>query len=163
MRRFLGLMVSATAALVAPCANSRAQGVSASPLGYWTGVVHWRVSHESAIGQSTRHLSGSVALAPSRARPGLVEVSIKLLSSDYIGTTFQWSIAKGRCFAGGASLSPAAQLPELAITNDGLAELDVDSPITLQVDSAYHVNVYLNGVEESNVVACADLKATTAR
>lgn len=133
------------------------------PPTYWTGIVHWRVSHEAGVGQSTRHLSGSLALAPSRLRPGETQVSIKLLSSDYIGAEFQWSIAKGRCFSGGESLIPAPKLPDLPINNDGVAELDVDSPIVLLSDATYHFNLYMYGQEESNVVACADLKPARTR
>jgi hypothetical protein len=153
------LAAFAAVTLVASRPEAQALGSPApAPAGYWTGIVHWRVSHEAGIGQSTRHLSGSVAVGPSKLRPGKAQVAIKLLSSDYVGAEFQWSIAVGRCFSGGKPLIPAAELPDLPINNDGVAELDLDSPFLLQADALYHVNIYMYGTEETNVVACADLK-----
>jgi hypothetical protein len=157
------LVIGAALTVSAHSLGAQAPGSTTPPPGYWTGIVHWRVSHEAGIGQSTRHVSGSVAMAPSRKRPGEVQVSIKLLASDYIGAEFQWTLARGRCFAGGEPLIPPATLPDLPITNDGVAELDVDSPFVLAADGAYHFNLYLYGVQETNVVACAELKPARAR
>ena len=164
MNRLASLAAVAAVALSGHQLAAQVTPAATPPLPtYWTGIVHWRVSHEAGVGQSTRHLSGSVALAPSRIRPGDMEVSIKLRSSDYIGAEFQWSIARGRCFGGGVSLIPAPKLPDLPINNDGVSELDVDSRIVLESDAAYHFNLYLYGAEEANVVACAELKPARTR
>ncbi len=159
LRRFTLLVAGAAVLLSAQQLVAQAQGSPVSPtMGSWKGIVHWRISHEAAIGQSMRHLSGTVAAAPSATRAGELRVAIKLLSNDYVGAEFLWSIAPGRCFSGSEPLIQPARLRGLPITDDGVAELEVDSPFMLQAESAYHFNVYLYGAQETNVVACAELR-----
>ena len=153
--RYSLLVPLAVACGVAPALLS---AQAAIPVGRWNANIRPMLAPSSGIGSATMRMYGSVTVTANRAgNPGSWVVEIRL-TSDRPSETLLWAIAPGRCQSGAVAQIQANQLPPLEVTANGTAEISTAANLILSPGDSYHLDIFRNGQQQENVVACATLK-----
>ena len=133
------------------------------PVGRWSANIRPTLAPSSGLGSSTARMYGSVNVTPNRnGTPGSWTVEIRL-TSDRPSETLLWAIVPGRCQSGGVPEIQANQLPTLDVHANSNADLTASANLTLSPTNAYHLDIYRNGQQAENVIACATLKYSESK
>ncbi len=101
-------------------------------------------------------VSGEARLTPGRT-VGEVQASVKI-SNSVVGLEHRWQIRRGDCgTAVGNDIAPTSANTPLRVNADGTASATATLPITLPVDSKYHISI-LRSRSDDTVIACGVLE-----
>ena len=128
----------------------------------YSGTFREVQSSDGRVGMNVvLRVNGNVRII-YREATGRSNVSLTLGTSLNSPELLVWAVVPGRCGNGGVPVMPTAQFPPLEVTNAGRGDLTA-SNIPLEMPQRdYHVNVYRGGESLSNVIACANLRASAA-
>lgn len=156
------LRILAILAIAATTASAQADSKApAAATGRYSGAL--RGVSAMGVSDATR-FSGSIDIAPSaNGHVGSYKVDIRLSSSGLnqnstASAILQWSISVGRCGSRVQFLVPPAELPQLELRNGGNAEVSWEGNLNLAANASYQLMVYVNGLREQDMVACANLR-----
>jgi|GEM_PF-5508141 len=137
--------------LVTACGRGRSP--APAPLEQAAAVPNVRLV--ATLQPSGSPVTGQARLAPGRTGQE-VQVTISIQNS-VVGLTHRWQILRGSCDSPiGTDIAPASANAPLLVRADGTAEASITLPITLPVDSDYHVSV-LRSRTDDTVIACGSL------
>lgn len=155
MSRYSLLVPLAVACGVAPALLSAQAPI---PVGRWSANIRPTLAPSSGIGAATMRMYGSVNLTANRAgTPGSWMVEIRL-TSDRPSESLLWDIAPGHCQSGAVAQIQPNQLPPLEVLANGNADITTAANLLLNPGDSYHLDIFRNGQQQENVVACATLK-----
>lgn len=155
--RFL-LAASASLSLLAGCASNPAPSTGALPVRWTASLPPTRTRSESAMVPSELTKAyGSVTLTSSPASPQRSHVRLTV-STPVKSQSLRWAILSGPCGANSLPLIGFESFPVIEIGSSGRGTLDADVPLPMPTEGEYHVNVYFQGQQISDVMTCGDLK-----
>ncbi len=101
-------------------------------------------------------VSGEARLRPGRTASE-VQASVKIINS-VVGLEHRWQIRRGDCGTSvGNDIAPTSSNTPLRVSADGTASATATLPITLPVDSQYHLSI-LRSRSDDTVIACGVLE-----
>jgi hypothetical protein len=101
---------------------------------------------------------GTVLLTVAANSPNRTRARVTLSAPVQSATELRWAIIPGRCGANSLPVIGFESFPVLEVGNTGRGQLDAEIPFTLPTDGQYHVNVYWQGQQLSDVMTCGNLK-----
>ena len=163
--------LSALALGVIACTKTPAVETAASPSSSmstsdaavsWSGNISSVQESNSDVRQSGRGNGyGNAQMTPGDSRSStriIVNYSTGGGSSDRY---LNWAILPGRCGAGSLPLLPISNFPELTVSGDGHAQVNVVLPFEFPIRGDFHINIYHERQQTlDQVVACGNLRAS---
>jgi hypothetical protein len=102
---------------------------------------------------------GSVTLTAAEGSPGRSHVKLSL-TAPVQSQSLRWAILPGPCGSNTLPLIGFEAFPVIEVGATGRGSVEADLPMTLPTDGEYHVNVYFQGQQISDVMTCGALKMT---
>jgi len=100
---------------------------------------------------------GTITLTSSAASPQRSHVRLTI-STPLKSESVRWAILSGPCGANTLPVIGFESFPLIEIGSAGRGTLDTDIPVTMPTQGEYHVNVYFQGQQISDVMTCGELK-----
>jgi hypothetical protein len=125
----------------------------------WTGSLQPTQQRSGALvvtGQN--HAFGSVAIVPLRGNLERMRLTLNVSVPATSSAGLRWAVVPDRCGNGDLPLLGVDQFPLIEIGTNGRGSAQVDLPLQMAPNNAYHVNVYDGAAHLENVVTCANLK-----
>jgi len=139
-------------------AQEPAPATVAAP-GHFAGAVR---AQSFGGAKDANRFSGNVDITHAASgRAGLYKVAMRLSTSGYGGNSsnmLMWSISPGRCGSQVQPLLPPSGLPPIEMRSGGAAELEWEGAIMLAENATYQLVIYDRGMNQQDIVACANLK-----
>jgi hypothetical protein len=122
--------------------------------------MSWVVRLVPTVATGTRIL-GDARVSPS-TKPGHVHVSLDI-AGGAISNRHPWAIVSGACNEiNGIEVGGRAAYVPIELGTDGSKRMEVDVPVTLNMDRRYHIALYANATTDRNlVVSCGELRPIT--
>ena len=156
------LFVSAAGLLASGCASSPSatNEAPATPSSSgWIGTFQPTQERTGVLAPTRlQQAGGTVRLRQSVRDPQRTTVVLAVSSAVQQPTSLRWALLPGRCGSGSLPLLSFEQFPPLDVTSSGRGQLEIDIPVQLPQSGAYHVNVYHEGTQITNVLTCATLR-----
>lgn len=109
-------------------------------------------------GSERNRVFGTVQLSATADDPRRTRAQVVVNMPARSPVQANWAIVPGRCGANALPVSGYEVYPLIEVNNTGRGQVDVMIPVSLPVDGAYHVNIYIGGIELDDVVSCANLR-----
>lgn len=162
MRVRLLLAASAILTTVHGCASvpppPPAEATASSPVRWTATLPPTRSRSESAMAPSELTKAyGSVTLTAADGSPTRSHVKLSV-TAPVQSQSLRWAILPGPCGANTLPLIGFEAFPVIEVGATGRGSLDADLPIALPSQGEYHVNVYFQGQQISDVMTCGALR-----
>jgi len=125
----------------------------------WTGRFTPTLTATKSISGSGRiAATGDIRLTAYDQNILRAQINFSVDQSPPINDNYKWSLSSGECRSNTIPLLPVSEFPPIAIVSNR-GSLDTKVSLPLPTSGRYHVNIFwTDGVDESDVMACADLK-----
>ena len=160
LRNLLGPSV-ATLVLAGCAAKPRPSVISNEPVGQqWTGNLQPTQQRSGTLAVTGQNRAfGSVKVTnPNAGGLQRMHVALMVAVPTESSSSLRWAMLPERCGSGDLPLLGFEQFPLIDLSTNGRGQIEVDLPLVLAPNSAYHVNVYKGGQQLDNVITCANLK-----
>jgi hypothetical protein len=101
--------------------------------------------------------TGTVTLSPTRDGSA-TEARITISVPEQQPMMLRWAVLPGRCGSGTLPLLSVEQFPTIEVGTNGRGEMRGTAPMALPSSGTYHVNVYWQGQQLTDVMTCANLR-----
>lgn len=125
-----------------------------------TGTLQPTRTRPSTVtsGSERNRVFGTVELTATADDPRRTRARVMVNMPARSPVQASWAIVPGRCGANALPVSGYEVYPLIEVNNTGRGQIDVMVPVSLPVDGAYHVNIYIGGIDLDDVVSCANLR-----
>jgi hypothetical protein len=143
------VLVIGLTVLTACTAHRTDDGIDIDPvsdvIGNWTSTL------------SAMNNSGITGSATVQSRAVGSKISVQIMGSTS-GSMHPWHVHRGTCSNDKGIVGEAGKYQALTVGTDGMADQDVDIPVSLNEDESYFVNIHKSASELTTIVACGPLK-----
>lgn len=147
------------------CASHKASTSTArSAPARWSGAFK-QAGNSAVIGADLSRARatgyGTITLTPVSGQQGRVKVDLSV-NTSVTSSQIAWAVFEGPCGAPTPPVIAVNEFPTIEVSNSGSGIVRTELPMTLNVRSTYHANVYWSGraTDVSNVMLCAKLAFT---
>jgi hypothetical protein len=148
---------SASPSTSAGASPGSAQGMGPATM-QWSGSFQatQQASGDALAARGRNNVTGRVMLRASSKNA--INATLDLSDVPTSMSDVHWALVSGRCGSGAIPLLVVSEFPLLSVSN-GRAHVQGEVPLTLPTSGVYHVDAYRsNGADQSDVLACANLK-----
>ncbi len=124
----------------------------------WTGRFQSQLQRSGEVSPRGQvSAEGNITLMETRNER--VRVTIRLSAPRQQSTSLRWAVLSGQCGSASMPVLSYQQFPMIEMGSNGRGQLDVELPLTLEVTTTYHANIYMgSGNQLSDLVSCANLR-----